>query len=78
MKTWPDVQNTGVRDFPGSPGVKTPHFPTQRAWLRSLVGGDPTCHVEWPKSIGLTEKFILNKFKNKENPGVTPETFGKT
>ena len=58
------ICNTGIiRDFPGSPGVKTPHFHCRDTGLIPGQGAKIPCHGVWPKQTEvlkyLTQLFYL-------------------
>jgi len=66
MKTRPDVQNTGVRDFPGSPGVKTPRFQHRGRGLDPWLGEIP--HAMWSgqKVLGWPKSSFEMNLKTKK------------
>ena len=46
---WTLLLSIGSWDFPGSPVVKTPHFPCRGHRVWSLVGKLSACCLAWPK-----------------------------
>ena len=56
------VFQSGERDFPGGPVVKTLCFHCQGPWFSPWSENqDPTCHMAWPKIRSREGEINLHK-----------------